>query len=240
MEDLRFGRIIRAARIKRRWRQEDLCVRAKVSRAAVWRAEHGHVDEMTLASIRRICQSLDIRVELLPRGRGAELDRVINARHSALHESVARVLAHEFPAWLMAHEVSFSIWGERGVIDLLMWHPGRRALLIVELKTELVDTGELIATMDRRRRLADEIAETRGWDPVTVGTWVLMAPSRTNERRIADHRSVLRSAFPADARGIRRWLRDPVDSIDALSPWWGDATGSIAPLQRVRADRSRD
>ncbi len=240
MEDLRFGRVVRAARVKRRWRQEDLRVRARVSRAAVWRAEHGHLDEMTLASIRRICQPLDIRVELLPRGRGADLDRVINARHSALHESVARVLAREFPAWRSAHEVSFSIWGEHGVIDLLLWHPGRRALLIIELKTEIVDTGELIATMDRRRRLAGEIAATRGWDPITVGTWVLVAPSRTNERRLAENRSVLRSAFPADARGIRRWLRDPVDSIDALSPWWGTATTAIAPTQRVRAASSPD
>ena len=76
----------------------------------------------------------------------------------------------------MAHEVSFSIWGERGVIDLLMWHPGRRALLIIELKTEIVDTGELLGTMDRRVRLARKIAEERGWDPLTVSSWIVLAP----------------------------------------------------------------
>jgi len=234
MVDLRFGTIIRAARVKRRWRQRDLSVRAGVSRAAIWRAEHGRLDEMTLASIRRICEPLEIRVELQARSRGADLDRMINSRHSGLHESVARALSRDFPEWEMAHEVSFSIWGERGVIDLLLWHPGRRALLIIELKTEVVDTGELLGTMDRRRRLARKIAEERGWDPLTVSAWIVVAATRTNDRQIAEHRSVLRSAYPADGRQIRRWLRDPVGSIAALSRWSAATRSRVAPTRRVR------
>lgn len=234
MEDLRFGTTIRAARVKRRWRQKDLSARAGVSRATIWRAERGRLEEMTVAVIRRICEPLEIRVEFQPRSRGADLDRMVNARHTALHESVARALARGFPAWEMAHEVSFSIWGERGVIDLLLWHPGRRALLIIELKTEIVDTGDLLGTMDRRRRLAREIAEGRGWDPLTVSAWIVVAPSRSNERRIAEHRSVLRSAYPADGRQMRRWLRDPVGPIAALSPWWEPRIVPVAPTRRVR------
>lgn len=234
MEDIRFGRVVRAARVKRRWRQEDLARRAGVSSTGVGRFEHGRLEELTLGAIRRMCEPLDIRVELAPRGRGAELDRLVNAGHSALHESVARALVREFPDWEFAHEVSFNIWGERGVIDLLMWHPGRRALLIIELKTEIVDTGDLIGTMDRRRRLGPDIARERGWDPLTVSTWVLTAPSRTNERRIAEHRTVLRSAFPDDGRRVHRWLADPIGSIDALSAWWGEATIRVAPTRRVR------
>jgi transcriptional regulator with XRE-family HTH domain len=117
MEDLGFGTAIRAARLKRRWRQADLAAKAGLSQTTVWRAERGRVEEMTLDSIRRICAPLEIRVELQPRGRGADLDRMLSARHSALHESVARALALEFPSCAMASEVSFSIWGERGVID---------------------------------------------------------------------------------------------------------------------------
>ena len=234
MEDLRFGTTIRVARVRRRWRQKDLAMRAGLSRATIWRAEGGHIEELTLGVIRRICEPLEIRVELQPRSRGADLNRMVNARHSALHESVARALARDFPDWEMAHEVSFSLWGERGVIDILLWHPGRRALLIIEIKTEIVDTGELLGTMDRRRRLAREIVKERGWDPLTVSAWIIVAPSRTNERRIAEHRSVLRSAYPADGRQMRRWLRDPIGPIAALSPWWELSTGSAAPSRRVR------
>lgn len=234
MEDLRFGITIRLARIKRRWRQTDLSVKAGVSKATIWRVERGHLDELSVAVVRRICEQLEIRVELLPRSRGADLDRMVNARHTALHESVARALARDFPDWERAPEVSFSIWGERGVIDLLLWHPTRRALLIIEFKTEIVDTGELIGTMDRRQRLAREIVRERGWDPLTVSAWVVIAPSRSNERRISEFRSVLRSAFPADGRQMRRWLRNPVGSIAALSPWREPQRVPTAPTRRVR------
>jgi hypothetical protein len=130
--------------------------------------------------------------------------------------------------------VSFSIWGERGVIDLLLWHPGRRALLIIEFKTELVDVGDLLGTMDRRRRLAAKIVEPRGWRPRVVSTWVILADSRTNARRIAEYRTVLRTAFPAGAREIRRWLRDPVGQMSALSMWSDRAARPLIPTRRVR------
>jgi hypothetical protein len=147
---------------------------------------------------------------------------------------VAKALANDFPAWVMAHEVSFSIWGERGVIDLILWHPEHRALLIIEFKTELVDIGDLLSTMDRRRRLAAEIVAGRGWTPRTISTWVILASSRTNARRVAEHRTVLRTAFPADARAIRRWLRDPQGTIAALSLWATRGLQRAAPTRRVR------
>lgn len=34
-------------------------------------------------------------------------------------------------------EVSFSIYGQRGVIDILAWHAATRSLLVIELKTEM-------------------------------------------------------------------------------------------------------
>jgi transcriptional regulator with XRE-family HTH domain len=221
-------------RVKRGWRQVDLAAKAGVSQATIWRVERGHIPEMTLGVLRKVAGALEIRLELLPRGRGAELDRLLSARHSALHESVVKALAHDFPEWLMASEVSFSIWGERGVIDLLLWHPGRRALLIIEFKTELVDVGDLLGTMDRRRRLAAQIVKPRGWYPRTVSTWVILAASRTNARRIAEHRTVLRGAFPGGTREIRRWLREPAGPVAALSMWREPAGKRSAPTRRVR------
>ena len=234
MDDLRLGRLIRIVRIRRGWRQEDLARRARVSRATVSRLERGAVDDMPMRMIRQICEPLEIRIECLPRGRGADLDRLVNARHASLHEAVSRALSAAFPTWEMAHEVSFNVWGERGVIDLLLWHPGRRALLIIELKTELVDEGELLATMDRRRRLAVEIVRDRGWIPATVSNWVILARSRTTERHMAAHATVLRTAFPDDERRVRSWLADPVGSVHAISQWRMAAGPSLAPQQRVR------
>ena len=236
MDDVRLGRTIRVARIRRGWRQQDLADVAHVSRATVSRMERGHLGSLPLDLIRAVCSALEIRLDLVPRWRGGDLDRMIGARHSSLHESVARVIARDFTAWTMVPEVSFSIWGERGVIDLVMWHPGRRAMLLIELKTELVDANELLATFDRKRRLARQVAKERGWDPQTISAWIIVAEARTNERRIAEHRTMLRGAYPADGRAMRRFLRDPTGSVAALSLWSASASMGrcLAPTRRVR------
>ena len=68
-----------------------------------------------------------------------------------MHEALARFLLG-FPEWIARPEVSFSIYGERGVIDLLAWHAATRSLLVVELKTELIDLQDLVSVLDRKRR----------------------------------------------------------------------------------------
>lgn len=237
MDDLRVGSVIRAARLRKGWRQQDLAAAAHVARVTISRTERGHVGSLSLDTIRAICAGLDIRLDLAPRWRGGDLDRMLSRRHSALHESVTRALASAFPTWEISPEVSFSIYGERGVIDLLLWHPGRRALLIIELKTDIVDVGEMLGTLDRKRRLAWKIGAEKGWEPLTVSAWILVAGSRTNQRRVSEFRAMLRSAYPADGRQMRAWLRDPAGSIAALSLWPVSATGGreIAPRRRVRA-----
>jgi transcriptional regulator with XRE-family HTH domain len=221
VDDHRFGATIRAIRIRRGWRQKDLAARCGVSSSTISRLERGHPGTFSLDTIRAITAALDVRVDLTPRWRAGDLDRLLNAKHSALHELVIRWFRDKLPDWILAPEVSFAIYSERGVIDIVAWHPGRRALLVIELKTDIVDVNELIGTLDRKRRLAPQIVAARGWEPLTVAAWVIVAPGRTNRARVAAHRAVLRAAFPVDGRAIRRWLRDPVGSVAALSTWSG-------------------
>ena len=158
--------------------------------------ERGHLGSHSIDMIREVAAALDVRVDLMPRWRAGDLDRLLNRGHSALHESVARLFRDELPAWVLAPEVSFAVYGERGVIDILAWHPGRRALLVIELKTDLADMNELVGTFDRKRRLARQIALERGWDPVSVSAWLIVVGSRTNRRRVAAHEAMLRGALP--------------------------------------------
>ena len=150
------------------------------------------------------------------RWHGGDLDRLVNARHAAMHESLARRFSR-LTEWTLAPEVSFSVYGERGVIDAIAWHEATRALLVIELKTELVDMSDLVGTMDRRRRLAPTIVRDRGWLPAVVGTLVLVAEGRANRRHLAEHVTMLRNAFPADGRAVRRWIGRPRGRIDALA-----------------------
>ena len=241
MHDVRLGTVIRLLRQRRRWTQAELGARAGVSDTTISRIERGHIHSLTVATIQEVAGELDVRIDLLPRWRSGDLDRLLNRRHSNLHELVARWFGEAVPDWVLAPEVSYSIYGERGVIDILAWHPGRRALLIIELKTDIVDVNELVGSADRRRRLARTIVAERGWDPASVSVWLIVAPSRTNRRRVAAHEAMLRTAFPMDGRGIRAWLRRPVAPVAALSFWPDSPAGNVrpdlTPVRRVRRPR---
>lgn len=233
-----IGVRFRAVRIRRGWRQTDVGRRAGLSPSVISRIERGHLEALQLGTILSVARVLDIQVTLTARSRGADLERLVSSRHAGMHESVARWFAEELPDWILAPEVSFSIYGERGIIDILAWHPAHRALVIIELKTDIVDVNELVGRMDQRRRLAVRIAEDRGWDPLTISVWVIVANGRTNRARLAAHRTLLRSAFPMDGRSVRAWLRRPDRPIAALSLWdrveTGTAPGAFAARHRVR------
>jgi len=239
MDDFRLGTTIRLIRQARGWRQEDLSDKSGVSQSAISRMERGQIGSQSVDSLRAVATALDVRVDLVPRWRAGDLDRLLNGGHSALHESVARVFRDELPAWVLAPEVSFAIYGERGVIDILAWHPGPRALLVIELKTDLADMNELLGTLGRKQRLAAQVAAGRGWDPLTVSAWLVIRESRTSRRRIAAHAAMMHAALPDDLRTIRRWLRDPIGTVAALS-FWTDTRGTTTrrakgPIRRVRA-----
>src|SRR4051794_253417 len=85
-----------------------------------------------------------------------------------------------------------NIRGERGVIDILAWHASSQTLLVIELKTEIVDVNDLMGKADKKRRLAALIGRDRGWKPRSVGLWVIVADSKTNRRRVQSHATTLR------------------------------------------------
>ena len=216
MDDQRIGWSLRSIRVRKRWRQEDLATRAKVSRWVVMRIEQGRLASVPLGKVRAVAAALDARVDAVVRWHGGDLSRLVSARHARMHEIIARYF-QDLPNWIIEPEVSFSIYGERGIIDVLAWHPTTRILLVIELKTEIVDLNEMLGTIDRKRRLAAKVAEVRKWEPLAIGTWVVVADNRTNRRTVAEHGAVLRAKLPTDGRGIVRWLRRPGGRIDALS-----------------------
>ena len=206
---------MRTARIRRGWRQADLAAAAGISRSTIARVEHGRLDELSLGTLRSIGEALEVGVEILPRSRGAQLDGLLGARHAALAEAMVDRL-RRMDGWVVRPEVSFSIYGERGVVDLVAWHAASRALLVIELKTAIVDIGEILGTFDRKVRLAREIARGLGWEAATVSACLIVGHSSTNRRRVAEHRSVFRAALPDDGRSLRHWLARPNDAVHAV------------------------
>lgn len=208
-------------------------MRAGISRSLYSLIERGHVDRVALGTLRHVAAVLEIRLSVEASWRGGQVERVLSGRHAAMAERLAAILVAA--GFEVRPEASFNHFGERGVVDLVAWHPQHRMLLLVEIKTELVDVSDLLTVTDRRRRLAKVIAGERGWVPVAIAQWVVLDDGRTNHRRVAEHHSLLRAAFPADGRAVVRWLADPREPLDAL--WFlPDATPSSGG-QVVRGPR---
>ena len=214
MDDARLGTALRKLRFERGWTQAELADRAGVSQSFVSRTERGKLGSSSIGGLRALADALDARIDIRLLWHGGDLDRLLNRRHSAMHEIVARLFS-SLPEWVTAPEVSYAIYGERGTIDILAWHAASAVAVVIELKTEIVDIQELIGKLDQKRRLAPRIAAERGWAPRSVGALLIVAESRTNRRRVATHATVLRSAFPGDGRSVSSFLRRP----DAARPF---------------------
>jgi transcriptional regulator with XRE-family HTH domain len=214
MDDHRLGRVILVLRQRRGWRQVDLAARAGVSQSAISDLERGRVARYTMATTRRVLQALDATASLDVRwgGRG-DLDRLLDVDHARLLERWTEL--HRRAGWEVWVEASFNIYGERGRIDLLAFHPPSRTLEVAEAKTGIWDVQDTLGRLDTKVRLAPKIAASRGWRATWVIGGLVIAEGRTARRRIADHR-VLFSRYDVRGRRAHAFVRDPQRPADGL------------------------
>lgn len=208
MDLRRVARAIHALRVRRGWRQEDLAREANLSRAVVGRVERAEIDGLSVSSLVAVATALDATIDILIRWQGEGIDRLLDEGHAALVETVVRWL--RVHGWDIAVEVSFSRYGERGSIDILAWHPVRRALAVFEVKSVTPDMQAMLLGLDRKGRLGPELARDRGWDVRVAARVLVIWDTRTNRRRIEAHAATVRAALPAGTREVLAWLREPV------------------------------
>lgn len=72
------------------WRQVDVADRAGIARSVYSDAERGHLDQLTIATLRRIASALEVRLNIEPTWRGGRIERVLSGRHAAMAERVTR------------------------------------------------------------------------------------------------------------------------------------------------------
>ncbi|HEY3522198.1 MAG TPA: helix-turn-helix domain-containing protein [Candidatus Limnocylindrales bacterium] len=138
MEDVRVGSVARAVRHRLGWRQSDLAGRARVSQQEVSLFERFGLVAVDLRTARSICAPLGVRLDVLPRWRGSDLDRLLDEAHAALVDEIVRRL--RAAGWETLVEWSFNHFGERGAIDVVAWRPATGHLLVIEVKSRIVDT----------------------------------------------------------------------------------------------------
>jgi transcriptional regulator with XRE-family HTH domain len=234
MNDVAVGRILRALRRQRGWRQVDLAVRGGVSQALVSAIERGHIGQTSIETLRRMFAALDVRIEIVATWRGADLDRLLDEEHARLVARVAPRL--QSMGWETVLEVTYNEYGERGSIDIMGLRAAQRAALVVEVKSAIPSTEATGRKVDEKARLAPAIIRSRfGWTPTFVGR-IVAVPDTMRLRRLVERQGALRRMFPADFRSLRRWLAQPVGAVAGV---WFLSDSSARDLRGARPTRVR-
>lgn len=177
--------------------------------------ERGRLDLVSLEKVRRVAVALDADLVVVLRWRGGDLDRLIDEGHAAVVGAMTQLLLEA--GWTVRVEVSYSVYGERGSIDLLAWHAARRTLLVIEVKTDLVSIEETLRKHDEKARLGGRIAADQlGWRALRIGRLLVLPSLATPRRRVARHAVVLDVAYPTRGRELRAWLRRPDREVSGL------------------------
>lgn len=214
MDGVRFGSDVRLLRRHRGWSQERLAVAIDRSRWVVSEIEASRGDRFAVGVLTSVAIALGGHLTVRLHYQGEGLDRLRDRAHARQVEIVVRELVAD--GWEVATEVSFNVYGERGVIDVLAFHAETGSVLVIEIKTVVPDIGGMLATLDRKVRHAAAIAKERGWAARTVSRLLVIRDSTTTRRRVADHSAIFAATFPVRNVAVRRWLRHPEGRLHGL------------------------
>ena len=215
VDDIRVGRVVRALRRRLGWRQADLAARADVSQQTVSLIERGQLGAMSLRRIRVVARTADAEALLTVRWRGGELDRLLDDAHARL--ITATVARRRATGWETVIELTYSVFGERGSIDVVGWRGLERALVILEIKSELTSAEATLRKHDEKVRLAGRIVSERfGWVPLVIGRLLVVPESSTARRRVQAGGGLIARSYPVRGAELRAWLRTPVGPIAGL------------------------
>lgn len=234
-DDLRIGVAIRRCRERSGRRQKDIAGKVGVTRQCVSLLERGHVDSFSVRTVRAIAAAVGVDLPFAPRGRGAQLDQLVDEEHSAMVDRVAARLATE--SWETMIEFSFNDYGDRGSVDLLAWHAEGRVLLVVETKSRLADLQQTCRSLDTKARVVPRLAaQTRGWRAASVGVLLVLQESSRERAAVARRAAIFASGFPARNLEIRDWLRRPNRPLHGL---WFLRMASTSCAKRASAHGRR-
>jgi transcriptional regulator with XRE-family HTH domain len=173
MDATRLGADVRLLRHRKGWTQSRLAAEAGVKRWIVAEIEAGRGDRQPARRIGAVVTAVGGYLSMRVLFHGEGLDRLRDRAHARLVEQLVALLIAL--GWTVEVEVSFNRYGDRGVIDVLAFHPRFGALLVIEVKTVVPDVGGMLATL---RRVVDHDSTLRTSFPernVAVRRW-LRAP----------------------------------------------------------------
>jgi hypothetical protein len=114
--------------------------------------------------------------------------------------------------WYAAVEVEILAGTARGWIDILAFLPSAGTLLVIELKSELVDVGALQRQVGWYEREAREAARRLGWTVRAVVTCAVLLDSEAIASALRFNRATFEQEFPIRASELDVILREGADA----------------------------
>jgi hypothetical protein len=188
------------------WRLADLAVVAGVGTTACSMLERGGAGRLSVRVARAIAGAVDLPLGWDVGWQRSDVDRLLDADRAALAARVTRRL--EALGWAVRAEVSFNQYGDRGRIDLLAFHPSECSLLVIEIKTAIVDAQATLGSLDVKARVASAVGRALGWNARLVVPALIVLDGSTARRHLRAIDPLL-NRFDLRGRAALDWLREP-------------------------------
>ena len=194
------GGTVRTVRMKVGWSQRELSRRSGVPQAQICRIERGRVGDLRISQLDRLLKTLGVRYWL-----GTEAPLIARQQSDLVHGRCSAYVGRRLggSGWLVEREVEIGGDRSRGWIDILAFHPERRILLVIELKTEIHDVGAIERSMNWYQREAVRAAKRFGWRPMSVGSALLILQSVENDDRVVASGAAFAAGFPGRAAELQ-------------------------------------
>jgi transcriptional regulator with XRE-family HTH domain len=215
--------------------------------------ERGMIPNLSIIEADAMCQRvgatlvLGIDAPILVAGA-----RQRDAAHARCVAYVARRLRAE--GWLVEREVQVGPPSRPGWIDILAFDPVSRILLVIEVKTELVDLGGLERQLGWYVREARRACRAFGWRPDAVAGTALLLSTALNDERVLENSVGIRQVFPGRWRDLmfvikreripaRGWCLATIDPRSRVRDWCRptvlDGRRKVAPYRHIADFLSR-
>lgn len=204
MERRTIVRALRAVRRRKRWSQRQLGGRIGISKSEMSRWESSALETCSVPELEKWATALNAHLIVDLRVDGER--PMADARHAGLQSWLVGMLRSA--GWIVEPEPSFNVYGDRGRIDVLAYHPVRHIVLVVEIKSRVDDAQELLGRLDVKKRVAPGMARERGWEVAAVVPAVVILEGSTARRHVTMHEALFAS-YQLRARAAMAWLRRP-------------------------------
>jgi transcriptional regulator with XRE-family HTH domain len=188
------GRIVKDVREAIGWTQTRLSRESGVSQPWISQIERGLARDVSVGTIDTLLTAMGARLMLAADAPMLAKSRQRDPVHTRCSAHVARRLGQA--GWLVASEVEIASGKWRGWIDILAWHPTTGALLLIEVKTEINDLGQIERTLNWYEREAWAAATRRGWRPRRIVGCLLILSTEVVDQQTRDNREALDHGFP--------------------------------------------